>query len=71
MKGQRLEPDVDEVAFAVSVRRSGVSLDDRDIATLFEGYRLFTRLIADLERPADAKLEPALIFRPEPSSPCV
>ena len=69
--GQRVEFDIDEATFAVLARRSGVPLNEGQTATLLEGYRLFAKLVADLERPTDAKVEPALIFVPEPSSPCV
>lgn len=64
-KGRPLEPNIDKAEFAVLARRSGVPLSDEEIALLYEGYGWFERFVADLDRPADARAEPALIFAPE------
>lgn len=60
-----MEPRIDEEEFALLARRSGVRLSDDDIAVLYEGYGWFERLVADLDRPVDARAEPALVFMPE------
>ena len=60
-----MKPSIEMSEFAVLVRRSGVVLTDEDIATLYEGYGWFELLVADLDRPTDAAMEPALIFVPE------
>jgi hypothetical protein len=67
-EGFVVTPSIDKAAFAVLARRSGVPLTDEDIATLYEGYYWFEQLVADLDRPADAAAEPALVFRPETAS---
>jgi hypothetical protein len=56
---------IDRTEFAMPARRSGVTLTEEEITTLHEGDGFFERLVADLDRPADAELEPALIFMPE------
>jgi hypothetical protein len=58
-------PGISKAEFAVLARRSGVPLTEAEITTLYEGYGLLQRLVADLDRPADAAVEPALTFRPE------
>lgn len=50
--------------FAVLARRSGVPLTDAEVEILLEGYVLIEQLRADLDRPADAAVEPALVFAP-------
>lgn len=59
---------MDKAEFALLARRSGVRLSDDDIAVLHEGYGWFERLVADLDRPVDARAEPALVFAPEIAS---
>ena len=63
-----MEPSIDKAEFAVLARRSGVLLSDNDIIVLYEGYRWFARLVAELDRPVDAHVEPALVFMPETGS---
>jgi hypothetical protein len=60
-----MRPSIDKIEFAALARRSGVPLTDEDIATLYEGYGWFEQLVADIGRPTDAAVEPALIFVPE------
>jgi hypothetical protein len=60
-----IKPSIDQNEFAVLARRSGVPLSDAEIATLYEGYVWFEQLVADVDRPADVAVEPALIFVPE------
>lgn len=55
---------VGKAVFAARARESGVPLTDDEIENLFEGYGLLQRLVAELDRPADAALEPALVFTP-------
>ena len=55
----------DKAEFAVLARRTGVPLTEEEIAALYVGYGFLERLVADLDRPEDAALEPALIFVPE------
>ena len=60
-----MEPRIDKAEFALLARRSGVRLNDDDISALHEGYGWFERLVADLDRPVDARTEPVLVFAPE------
>jgi hypothetical protein len=55
---------VEKMVFAARARESGVPLTDEEIDNLFEGYGLLQRLVAELDRPADVALEPALVFKP-------
>jgi hypothetical protein len=55
---------VEKTVFAARARESGVPLTDEEIDNLFEGYGLLQRLVAELDRPADVALEPALVFKP-------
>lgn len=55
---------IEKALFAARARESGVPLTDEEIDTLFVGYGLLQRLVAELDRPADAVLEPAPVFRP-------
>ena len=63
--GARVEPSIGKAEFALMARRSGVPLSDDDIDTLYEGYGWFERLVLDLDRPADARAAPALVFTPQ------
>jgi hypothetical protein len=54
----------DRDVFAARARASGVPLTEQEIDTLFEGYGLLQRLVAELDRPVDVGLEPALVFKP-------
>jgi hypothetical protein len=65
-----VKPSIDKTTFAVLARRSGVPLTDDEITTLYEGYGLLEQIVAELDRPVDAALEPALIFVPERASCC-
>lgn len=55
---------IDKDLFAARARESGVPLSDAEIDTLFEGYVLLQRLVADLDRPDGTRLEPAFVFHP-------
>ena len=55
---------MEKLVFAARARECGVPLTDQEIDTLFEGYGLLQRLVAELDRPIDVALEPALVFRP-------
>ena len=65
MKDAPLEPSIGLTEFAVLARRSGVPLSDGDIVVLYEGYGWLERLVVELDRPADAAIEPVLVFVPE------
>ena len=65
MTDARAEPSIDQAEFAVLARRSGVPLSEEDIAVLYEGYGWLERLVLELDRPADAAVEPVLVFAPE------
>ena len=60
-----MEPNIGKAEFAVLARRSGVPLNDEDLAKLYEGYGWLERLVLDLDRPDDARAEPALVFAPQ------
>lgn len=46
-------------------RRSGVTLSEEDIVSLYEGFGLLEQLVAELGPLTDAKVDPALVFTPE------
>ena len=55
---------IEKDVFAARARESGVPLTDEEIDTLFEGYGLLQHLVAELDRPTNVALEPALVFKP-------
>lgn len=59
-----MEPRIDKAEFAVLARRCGAPLSNEEIDRLYEGFLLLQRILAELDRPADVRAEPALLFTP-------
>ena len=62
------EPAITESAVAALARAVGLSLSVEDLATLAEGLRATRREMASLDSLELHGVEPAIVFRPRPTT---